>query len=98
MGHVLAEKYLSRTYKSDYAELKSWLEKYSDHPQAARIYALALRKGAKEQLPRPDSLSKVNRTPYSWYNNDYEELPPAKRQLVRRSVNSFLKYINQARP
>lgn len=97
MGHVLAEKYLSRTYKSDYAELKSWLEKYSDHPQAARIYALALRKGAKEPLPRPDSLSKINRTPYSWYNNDYEELPPAKRQLVRRSVNSFLKYINQGK-
>ncbi|MFR7963362.1 MAG: lytic transglycosylase domain-containing protein [Alphaproteobacteria bacterium] len=97
MGHVLAEKYLSRTYKSDYAELKSWLEKYSDHPQAARIYALALRKGAKEQLLRPDSLSKVNRTPYSWYNNDYEELPPARRQLVRRSVNSFLKYINQGK-
>ena len=97
MGHVLAEKYLSRTYKSDYAELKDWLEKYSDHPQAARIYMLASRKGPKEQLLRPDSLSKINRTPYSWYNNDYENLPPAKRQLVRRNVNAFLKYINRGK-
>lgn len=97
MGHVLAEKYLSRTYKSDYAELKSWLEKYGDHPQAARIYTLAARKGSKEQLLRPDSLAKISRTPYSWYNNDYEKLPPDKRQFVRRNVNSFLKYINQGK-
>ena len=46
---------------------------------------------------KPDSLSKINRTPYSWYNNDYENLSPAKRQLVRQNVNKFLRYINQGK-
>ena len=97
MGHVQAQKYLSKTYKSNYEELKEWLEIYSDHPQAARIYRLASRKGNKDELMKPDSLSKINRTPYSWYNNDYENLSPAKRQLVRRNVNKFLRYINQGK-
>ena len=34
MGHVLAEKYLSKNYKTSYAELKDWLRLYYDHPQA----------------------------------------------------------------
>lgn len=98
MGHVLAEKYLSKTYKSDFAELKEWLEKYSDHPQASRIYNLAVRKGGKEKLPASLGMaSKINRTPYSWYNDDYESLSPANRAFVRKNVNNFLKYINQGK-
>ncbi len=97
MGHVLAQKYLSKTYKSSYDELKEWLELYSDHPQAERIYRLAKRKGDKDCLTKPDSLSKINRTPYSWYNNDYENLSLAKRQLVRKNVNNFLRNINQGK-
>ena len=98
MGHVLAEKYLSKTYKSDFAELKEWLEKYSDHPQTSRIYTLAVRKGGKENLPASlGTVSKINRTPYSWYNDDYETLSPANRAFVRKNVNNFLKYINQGK-
>lgn len=51
MGHVLAQKYLHPTaHRSKFKELKPWLEKYADHPDAMRLYKLALHRrpaGAK---------------------------------------------------
>ena len=45
MGHVNAQKYLHPTkYRSKYVELLQWMRKYADHPQAKRIYSLALRR------------------------------------------------------
>lgn len=54
MGHVLAQRYLHPTgYIARFRELKEWLKLYADHPQAAQIYALAVRKrGAGDTLPR----------------------------------------------
>ena len=44
MGHVKAQKYLHPTkYRSKYIELLQWMREYADHPQARRIYSLALR-------------------------------------------------------
>lgn len=45
LGHVLAERYLHESYKTDADELALWLENFSDHPQTARIAKLAGRKG-----------------------------------------------------
>lgn len=48
MGHVLAQRYLHPTaYTSKYSELKAWLSLYADHPEAQRIYELALKKQPK---------------------------------------------------
>jgi soluble lytic murein transglycosylase len=45
LGHVLAQRYLHPTkYRSKYKELKEWLALYNDHPEAARLYKLALRR------------------------------------------------------
>ena len=45
MGHVKAQKYLHPTkYRSKYIELLQWMREYADHPQARRIYSLALRR------------------------------------------------------
>ena len=45
MGHVLAQRYLHPTaYRSRYKELKAWMADYADHPEAPRIYKLALRR------------------------------------------------------
>lgn len=44
LGHVLAERYLQGDYRSNSSLLTAWLEKYGDHPQAGRIYALAVKK------------------------------------------------------
>ncbi|MGE3714594.1 MAG: transglycosylase SLT domain-containing protein, partial [Alphaproteobacteria bacterium] len=50
MGHVLGERYLHPSYPSSAAELANWLKQYSDHPQAYRIYTLALRKNPQMKL------------------------------------------------
>jgi len=54
VGHVLAERYLGRSgYRSSYRELRSWLANYGDHPQARKVYKLALKKRpAGGLLPR----------------------------------------------
>jgi soluble lytic murein transglycosylase len=45
MGTVLAQRYLHPTaYRSKYAELKGWLDLYSDHPEAPKIHSLALKR------------------------------------------------------
>ena len=54
MGHVQAQRYLHPTaYVSRYEELRDWLAGYADHPDAGRIYRLALkRKPADAEAPR----------------------------------------------
>ena len=43
LGHVQAQRYLHPTdYRSSFAELKGWLARYADHPDARRIHDLAL--------------------------------------------------------
>ncbi len=54
LGHVLAQRYLHPTrYRSRYTELREWMRHYADHPQANRIYRLAMkRKPRKARAPR----------------------------------------------
>ena len=48
MGHILAQRYLHpKCYMSKYLELYYWLKKYNDHPQAKRIYRLAIKRMPK---------------------------------------------------
>lgn len=45
LGHVLAQRYLHPTaYRSKFGELAAWLGAYADHPDAERIYKLALKR------------------------------------------------------
>ncbi len=100
MGHVLAEKYLSKSYKSSYDELKRWLKLYYDHPQAPSIFRLAKSKfkGAGEELAEfEDLLPKYAPSPYSWFNNRYEQLPEARRKYVRNKVTAFRGAINKGK-
>ncbi len=50
VGHVLAQRYLGPNYRTPYREFAAWLTDYGDHPQAPRVYKLALKRmppGAK---------------------------------------------------
>ena len=48
MGHALAQRYLHpNCYKSEFIELTYWLKKFNDHPQAKRIYRLAIKRMQK---------------------------------------------------
>jgi len=57
MGHVLAQRYLHpKKYRSKYTELKDWIDKYADHPEASRVYRLALKRRPKNwKLPKEPS-------------------------------------------
>lgn len=52
---LLAQRFLHRDYRSSYRELKAWLTRYGDHPDAMRIYELALGKkpARAERPPKP---------------------------------------------
>ncbi len=51
LGHLQYQRYMHPTaYRSSYRELAAWLDRYSDHPDADKIYKLALKRrpaGAK---------------------------------------------------
>jgi len=54
LGHILAQRYLHPRYRASYAELAAWLDNYGDEPEAARLYALAVKRaptGAKPSKP-----------------------------------------------
>jgi soluble lytic murein transglycosylase len=52
MGHVLFQRYMHPTaYRSSYAELKAWMDKYADHPDSDRIYRLARKRQPKKSKP-----------------------------------------------
>src|SRR4051812_49120580 len=55
MGHVAAKGYLSPKTSAEFNDLKAWLKKFGDYPEAERIYALAIRKdaGRAKELKEP---------------------------------------------
>ena len=52
MGTLNADKFLHPTgWKSSYKELKDWLNMYHDHPDAYKIYRLAVRRKPNKSRP-----------------------------------------------
>ena len=48
LGTVFAERYLHPTgWRSSYKQLKLWLDRYNDHPDAVRIYRIASKRKPK---------------------------------------------------
>ena len=98
MGHVLAQIYLSKTYKSSPTELKRWLDKYQDFPQARAVYNLAVAKAGRQNVKNPwGEKYPLIYSPYSWFNNQYEHLSEENRKYVRRQVSDFRRYINKGK-
>ena len=65
MGHILAQRYLHpKCYRSKYLELYNWLKKYNDHPQARRIYCLAVRRMPQgyKSPPQPSKVVGIDNT------------------------------------
>jgi len=97
LGHVLAQRYLHPTqYRSRYQELAGWLDRYSDHPAAHRIYDLALKR-------KPDNAASPRR-PISAGNSLAAELPldtvylyQSKKKLTRSERRKVLRLKRQIR-
>jgi len=64
MGHVLVQRYMHPTaYRSKYKELKAWMADYADHPEARRVYRLAMkRRPGGAGKPNPPASIKVSLT------------------------------------
>jgi soluble lytic murein transglycosylase-like protein len=83
MGHVLAQRYLHPTkYRSRFKELSAWLRNYADHPDAPRIYRLALkRRPSGAARPRVPSYN-----PYGGISDNDDMGPDAHASPDRRSA------------
>ena len=97
MGYVLHQRYMSPYYKTPFKEVKEWLLKYYDMPNANDIYKLGLQKGAKKELRRPKK--EARRTQY--FNDDYKSayqmIQYSYRHLPkkeRNEVNYMIKIFN----
>ncbi|MEM6491261.1 MAG: lytic transglycosylase domain-containing protein, partial [Pseudomonadota bacterium] len=56
LGHVKAQRYLHPTaWRSKFKDLRDWMRAYRDHPDAARIYRLAMKRrpGGWTAPPKP---------------------------------------------
>lgn len=95
-GHILAEKYLSARYKSSYDELTTWLEKYSDYPQATRIRRLAQRKNPDKTVqtkPKAPTTFSV----YRWNIKDFSHLSKTNQKFLKNKLKDFRNAINQGK-
>jgi soluble lytic murein transglycosylase-like protein len=103
LGHVLAQRYLHPTkYRSRYKELKAWLKKYSDHPQARRLYSLAIKRKPKNwKLPVKPSSWKRRGSGYSNVNlgykifSDKKNLTRGQHQKRRQLANQMRYYLRK---
>ena len=100
MGHILAQKYLHPNYKSSFEELSSWMDHHADHPDAKKIYKLAVaRRGdvPKADITNPDIgrvVSKM-REPTIYYPKRYKstmDRTNANNALVKAYKKSVLGY------
>ena len=112
LGHILFQRYMHpRSYRSNATELRRWLARYSDHPNAARLYRLAYKRTSKNKrsalkrpsaplLPFPSSTtrnSETKRRKPSLYNRAERRTLYRLRRFVHRTrVTYALQYL-QAR-
>ncbi len=105
MGHILAQRYLHPTcYRSKYLELYYWLKKYSDHPQAKRIYRLAIKrmpKGYKSpnKPSKPDGIigDKIQSIKKTIYKTS-KKLSKNQRLEKQKLINAIKSRVNRGWP
>jgi soluble lytic murein transglycosylase len=107
LGHVLAQRYLHPTkYRSRYTELSKWLKKYADHPDARRIYKLALSRKPRNYRPptRPSRKFYPSYAPntiieHSGYRPGRKSarrvIRQVRRMTHRRQLSGAARYINR---
>ena len=105
VGHILAHRYLHPDcYRSKYLELYYWLKKYNDHPQAKRIYRLAIKRMPKgyKSPEKPIRPSGINSDKIiSKKSNKYKSTKKlSKNQRVEKQklINTIKSRVNRGWP
>ena len=103
LGHVMAQRYMHPyKYRSRYAELRDWLRRYADHPDARRIHKLALRRKPKgAPAPRRPSWTRARPAaqeaePAGGYVSDRKR-SSATRRLVRKRLGRIAHHARRGR-
>ncbi|MDC0092869.1 lytic transglycosylase domain-containing protein, partial [Alphaproteobacteria bacterium] len=99
LGNIYAERYLHPTgWRSSYKDLKIWLDKYNDHPDATRIARIAIKRKPKN-TKNPKAPTKGFLNGYGTYksnslkprfplnNNKYSRFSYSTSIKFRRAVN-----------
>ena len=105
LGHIYAQKFLHPScYKSKYLELYYWLKKYNDHPQAKRIYKLAIRRmpqgyksPTKPSQPLGIEAETVNTIKKTKYKSS-KKLSSQQRAEKKKLINSIKSRVNRGWP
>lgn len=106
MGHILAERYFHPDYRASYKELKGWLNKYADHPQASKIYKLALNRKnltGKKDLKKPAIQESIvgNLVAASHRAKNYRNTKSRSNQQenrVQKLVNDIYRHVERREP
>ncbi len=105
LGHIYAQKFLHpNCYKSKYLELYYWLKKYNDHPQAKRIYRLAIKRmppgyksPTKPSLPIGIESEKAKSIKKNKYKST-KKLSNSQRSEKRKLINGIKSRVNKGWP
>jgi len=105
MGHVLSQRYLHpKCYRSKYLELYSWLKKYNDHPQARKIYRLAVRRMPQgyKSPPQPSKVVGIENTFLEPKKNtkyvSQKKLSKNQRKEKKKLINAIKSRVNTGWP
>tara|TARA_Y100001936_G_scaffold254178_2_gene326541 strand:- start:11342 stop:13213 length:1872 start_codon:yes stop_codon:yes gene_type:complete len=78
-GHILEQKYMHPTaHLSTFSELRDWLKEYADHPDAKRVYKLAMRR-------KPENASHPKKP---WIASYKSSLPITKKNIKSIKIPS----------
>ena len=106
MGHVLSQRYLHpRCYRSQFIELTNWLKKYNDHPQARKIYILAIkrmpngyRSPTKPIKPKGIEIDNLKTSNQSEVYKSKKKLSKNQRTEKQQLINSIKSRVNNGWP
>ncbi len=105
LGHVLAQRYLHpKCYRSKYLELYYWLKEYSDHPQAKRIYRLAIKrmpagyKSPKQPSKVKGIIEKVLEAKVNQKYKSKKKLSKNQKKAKRQLINAVKSRVNNGWP
>lgn len=100
VGTLMAMRYLHPTkYRSKYQELKTWMGKYADHPDATRIYRLAMKRRPKNhRAPKPPVKGFLSGGAEYTAEPTAEQLIRGRNSASKKILRDVRRYVSRGHP